>query len=398
MPLPPIAAIEIGTTKVRALIGEAVADEQLLVTGAGEAPSRGIRKGDLVHFDNALACARSVLEMAADQAKVEVYQAHLVISGGHIQGVVNRGNMPIFGKNGEITDDDIKRVADMARALMLPPDRDVLHTIPQHYYVDDMDGVIDPVGMAGAKLALDMLILHGSINRMRNLARVVSSVPVDIKGYAFAGLCAALAVTTKEQKDSGVIVIDIGGGTTDYLVYADKAVAVAGSLGVGGDHVTNDIAIGFNLSLGQAERLKVDAGNALVEDTTSIDLPPEAGFSGKHIRLQDLDLIINARMDEILNMVKAEVTKRVRLERIGAGVVLTGGTARMRNLTQLAGQVFRMPAQIGTPKKVSGLAAASAGPEYAVPLGMLLFALRDAERKPAPSIINLIFGGLFTKP
>ncbi len=383
---------------MRALIGETLEDGHIMVTGIGECKSRGVRKGEIVNFDNALACVTNVLEMAEEQARVVINQVHLILSGGHIQCLVNRGNVPVMSADGEITSDDVEQVMEMARAVSLPPDRAVLHTICQHFYVDDQEGVLNPEGISGSKLALDMLILHGIRNRVRNSVRVLKSAHAEVQDVAFGGLTAGLAVLTAEQKESGVIVMDLGGGTTDYLVYAGKSIACAGSLAVGGDHITNDIAIGLRIPMAQAEQLKLEAGHAMVDpvlDGQSVSLPPEGGFPGTAVRVSDLQTIISARVDEILNMVKAEVAKYEILPMIGAGVILTGGGAHLRGAQELSAEVFEMPCSIGRPRNVSGLAVVTEGPEYAAPLGMVRYGFKTGTRDQRSGVLGRFMRNVF---
>lgn len=380
----PIVSLEIGTSKIRALIGEQLENGQIMVTGMGECASRGVRKGEIIHFENALACVKNTLDMAEEQSRVAINEVHLVVTGGHIQSVINHGNVPV--ESGEIAREDIERAMEVGRTLNLPHDRAVLHTINQHFYVDDQPGVIDPVGMEGSKLSVDMLILHGIRNRIRNAVKVLKSAHVDVQDVAFSGLCSALAVLTAEQKESGVIVIDLGGGTTDYLVYGGRAIACAGALAVGGDHVTNDLATGLCIPVLQAERLKVEWGNALKDQGAqgqTISLQAESGFQGKHVNLSDLHNIINARMEEILLMVKAEITRYNPLSMSGAGVLLTGGGAHLKGVCELVSQVFDLPCHVGIPRNISGLAVVTEGPEYASPLGMIRYGFKTTGQRDA---------------
>ena len=379
----PIVSLEIGTSKIRVLVGEQLENGQIMVTGMGECPSRGVRKGgEIIAFENALTCVKTALEMAEEQSGIAISEVHLVVTGGHIQSVINHGNVPV--ESGEISREDMDRAMEVGRTLNLPHDRAVLHTINQHFYVDDQPGVIDPVGMEGSKLSVDMLILHGIRNRIRNAVKVLKSAHVEVADVAFSGLCSALAVLTSEQKESGVIVIDLGGGTTDYLVYGGRAIACAGALAVGGDHVTNDIATGFCIPILQAERLKVEWGNALkgqCPQNQTVALQAESGFHGKNVNLADLHTIINARVEEILFMVKAEITRYNPLSMSGAGVLLTGGGAHLKGVCDLAAQGFGMPCHVGSPRNISGLAVVTEGPEYAAPLGMIRYGFKTSEQR-----------------
>ncbi|HBA84218.1 MAG TPA: cell division protein FtsA [Verrucomicrobia bacterium] len=387
MNLPPIVALEIGTSRIRAIVGEAREDGCIMVTGLGECDSRGVRKGEIVDFDNALACVRTALHMAEESGRVIINEVHLAMSGGHIKSLVNRGSVPILDPDGEITSEDIAHVMETARAVSLPQDREILHTICQRFYVDDQQGVINPEGMEGSKLALDMLILHGVRNRLRNMVRVVRSVQVDVADVAFSGLCSALAVLSPEDKESGVAVIDLGGGTTDYVVYAHNAIAAAGSLAVGGDHITSDIARGLRIPPAEAERIKLDSGSAIVDLTTraqKIGLTSEMGTPDRSAKLSDLNTIIHLRMEETFSLLKAQWMEDHLLHSIGGGIVLTGGGAFLKNVERLAEKVFGLPCRLGHPRNVSGLAVATEGPEFAAVVGMVRYGFKTAG-KEAPS-------------
>ncbi|MBN1269551.1 MAG: cell division protein FtsA [Kiritimatiellae bacterium] len=387
----PVVALEIGTSNVRALVGEAREDGHLMITGLGECPSRGVRKGEIIDFDNALSCVRSVLDTAEEQSGVAIEEVHLVLSGGHIQSLVNRGMAAVESENREITEDEVENVMDVARAVSLPPDRMMLHSICQHFYVDDQQGVVNPEGMEGSRLSADMLIIHCIAARVRSTIRVVRSAHAGVVDVAFGGLCSALAVLTGEQKESGAVVLDLGAGTSDYLAYAGQAIACAGSLAVGGDHITNDIALGLSLPMSQAEQLKIETGEALVEPrvrTQSISLPAEGGFPGRYVRVGDLNTIINVRMEETLEMIRLELEKHGVLGQLGAGVILTGGGAQLRAVTKLAEKVFDMPCVLGRPRGVSGLAVVTEGPAYAAPIGVIQYAYKTGKQGEEPGLFD----------
>jgi len=246
--------------------------------------------------------------------------------------------------------------------------------------------------MEGAKLAVDMLILHGVRSRIRNSVKVVKSANSEVQDVAFAGLCAALAVLTVPQKEAGAIVIDMGGGTTDYLVYAGRAIAHAGCLAVGGDHVTNDIALGMCLPMTQAEKLKLqygDLANPVRVAEKNISLPAEGGFPGTVVKLGDLNTILRVRIEEVLTMIRDELVEQNLLSGVGAGVIITGGASRMKGMVDLVSEIFDLPCHIGIPQNISGLAIVTQGPEYAVPLGMVRYGFKTGQQaKP----INPLFG------
>lgn len=398
MALPPVVAVEIGTSKIIALVGEVREGGHIMITGMGKRPATGVRKGEVIDLENLVTGARSVLAEAEESGKVAIREVHLSMSGGHIRSVTNRGALPVLDEDGEITREDIEQVMEVARAVNLPPDREILHTISQRFCIDDEHHVLKPEGMEGARIALDMLIVHGSRSRLRNTVKALESIPVAVEDVAFSGLCSALAVLSPEQKKSGVVVVDMGGGTTDYLAYADNVVAAAGVLAVGGDHVTNDIALAFTIPVSQAERLKCEAGSVLPSQGNGgqrIGLPAEMGFQGRSVDVRSLNTVVHARVDETLRMVQRCLDDDGVLRRVGAGVILTGGAAHVKGIVELAEQVFGLPCVVGRPRNVSGLATATEGPEYATCVGMVQYGFKSATDQRAGPALGGWLRGLF---
>lgn len=380
MAFPPVVALEVGTTKSVALVGEMRDDGHIIITGIGEAPSYGIRKGEVTDMEKARECVRTVLSKAEESGHIDLADVHLAVSGGHLLSMTNRGMVRVMDPQGGITDPDIEQVMEVARTVNLPPEHEVLHTICQYFTLDGQTCVSRPLGMEGAQLAADMLILFGVRSRLHNTARVVESVPVEVSDTAFSGLCSALAVLSPEQKKSGVVVIDIGGGTTDYLAYAEGAVAGAGALGVGGDHVTNDIAIAFGIPTVDAENLKKESGSAVLRVATvgqRVAVPAALGAAPQSVSVKALHTVINARVEEMLTLVHKRLESDGVLPHVGAGIVLTGGGALMRGVDELAQRVFGLRCTIGRPRNVGGLSAATGGPEYATCCGLVQYAFRS---------------------
>ena len=392
----PVVALEIGTSKIVALVGELRDDGCVIITGMGERPATGVRKGEIVDFENAVVCVRSALLMAEENGRVAIRQVHLAISGSHVKSLVNRGAVPVIEKAREVTQQDIEQVMEVARAVNLPPDRDILHTICQHFCIDDQQKVIKPEGMAGARLSLDMLVIHGVRGRIRNAVKVVRNLSVDVQDVVFSGLCSALAVLTPEQKKSGAVVIDMGGGTTDYVAYADNIVAAAGTLGVGGDHITNDIALAFSIPTSRAERLKRKSGSATVDSQDgagTVKLPAEGGFPERTINVRSLNTVINARADETLAMVRKRLEEEAGpLHRVGAGVILTGGSVWLRGITKLAEKIFGMPCSVGKPRNVAGLTAAAERPEHSACSGLVQYGFKTSDGRDQGSIGDWLKG------
>ncbi|MCS6771524.1 MAG: cell division protein FtsA [Kiritimatiellae bacterium] len=378
---PIVVALELGTTKTRAVVGEAREDQHLMVLGVGECPSRGIRKSEIIDFDAAVECARDALAAAESNADVGIKQVCLLASGANIRAIVNRGSIPLT--EGEVSREDIEHVMETARAVNLQGEYEVLHSICQHFEVDSQRGIINPEGLEGTKLAVDMLILHASRTWLRNLVKVAKTAGVDVQDVAASGLCAALAVLSQEEKQQGAAVIELGGGSTNYVAYAGQMIAAAGAFAVGGDHVTYDLACGLKITLAQAERLKEDYGSAVIDlqrRAQHVELGHEAASRGRYVRLGDLQAITNARAEETLSLVRDELERKNLLPYLGRGIVLTGGGSYLRDILDLAEKVFNLPCRQGRPRDVSGLAVATDGPEYASTIGLLRYALRSSRQ------------------
>ena len=398
MAVPPIVALEMGTSKVCALVGEAREDGNIMLTGIGQCPSCGVRKGIIVDLENIETCIRTAVQGAEQSGGVEIRQVYVALSGGHIHSIVNPGSVPVYDAQRGVTHDDIEEVRQIAKAIHLPHDVEVLHTIPQLYTVDDQGGVPNPDGMQGGKLSLDMLIIHCARNLLQNAVKAVQNVGLEVVDVAFGGLCSALATLTQEQKACGVVLIDLGGGATSVVVYAGGTIATADVLAVGGDHITNDIALGFSISIKRAEYLKQESGSAIVDASTHfqrISIPPEVGFAPGSIAMSDLNTVINARVDEMFRMIRHDLEKKHLLLNLGAGIVLTGGGARLRGVETAAERVFEMPCSVGKPKNFSGVSTAYEGPEYASLLGLIRYAARSESRVEDKVSLKDLIGNLF---
>ena len=380
----PIVALEIGTSRVRVFVGEGREDEGLMITAVGDSASSGMRKGEMYHFESVCACVETALRQAEEAANLTINEVYLAMSGSQIEGMPNRGEIPV---DGEITQDHVEHVLRVAREVTLPADRQVLHSIVGQYSVDGLCGVM-PVGMVGKTLAVDVLLVHGLYSRMINLVRVVKARKLEVADMLFSGLCSAMAVLSADQKRKGALLIDLGGGTTDYVVYAQEKIADAGVIGVGGDHVTNDLARAFCISTNEAEALKLQHGDAMVSAagrTRRIPLPQAAGEGPRTAKQSDLQTIVHLRMEETFGLIRARLQQRNLLHLLGGGVVLTGGGAHLKNVDQLAQKVFGLPCEIGVPRNVSGLAANLAVPEYATGVGAVLCAYKTVRARAAQS-------------
>jgi len=375
----PIVALEIGTSKVCALVGETRDDGHITITGLGQCPSVGVRKGAILDMGKVVECIRVAISQAEDSGQVAISEVSLVVSGGHIHSSVNPGNVPVLNSESGVTEDDMDAAMAMAKAVNRHKEWTIIHSIPQRYRIDDEYVVTNPLGMSGAKLSLDMLIAYGSSNLIGNAMKAVHEVGLEVVEHAFSGLCAALATLTPEQKQSEVLLVDCGAGITSYVAYAGGVIADMGTLAIGGDHVTNDIMMGFNLPFQRAEALKRETGSAIMDSSShiqQISIPEEVGFKARSISACDLNVVINARVEELFEEIKKALIHKNISCRLGAGIVLTGGGARLRGIDAVAAHVFDLPCCLGKTNTFTGLSTASQGIEYAALLGMLRLALK----------------------
>src|SRR5512142_1321520 len=291
-----IVGLEIGTSKVCAVVGELGADGSVNVVGLGQARSRGVRKGEIADSQMAEEDVRQAIVEAEQMADVEIRSVYLGVTGGHLRGFNNRGVHPVVSADREISEEDVQDVIKNAKAINLPAENHVIHAIRQHFLVDGQDGIANPVGMLGARVEVDVHVVHGVVNRLQNAIRTVKGLQLEVDDIVFNGLASSLALLTNEQKELGSLVIDVGGGTTNYVVYANGIIKHTGVLAVGGDHLSNDLAYGLKISLSRAEQLKVDQGSAVLDEAAkgqTITISNELGLPLKTVNLEHLRRIMS---------------------------------------------------------------------------------------------------------
>jgi cell division protein FtsA len=371
-----IVGLEIGTSKICAVVGEVNAAGALNLIGLGQARSRGVRKGEIVDTSLTEEDVRNAIVEAEQMADVEIRTVYLGVSGGHIRGFNNRGVHPVVSADREITEEDVQDVIKNAKAINLPAQNHVLHAVRQLFLVDGQDGIVNPVGMLGARVEVDVHVVHGQFNRLQNPIRVVKGLQLEVEAIVFNGLAASLALLTNEQKEMGALVIDLGGGTTNYAVYADGIIKHTGVLAVGGDHVSNDLAYGLKVSLGRAEQLKVDHGSALVDESVkgqTVMITNELGLPGKTVNLEHLRRVMSLRLEEMFQLIEQDITRSGLIDYLRAGVFLCGGGARIPEILKLAEKVFQLPASLGKANCISGIKSALDQPEFAAAIGLAKF-------------------------
>lgn len=388
-----IVGIDVGTTKICTLVGEA-SDTDLRIVGVGVAPARGIKKGVVVNVVDAAAAIKASIEKAERSSGYEIARAYVSLTGAHISAVNSRGVVGVTRGDKGITAEDVDRALDAARAIAIPQDREVLHVIPRGYTVDGQDGVKEPIGMIGFRLEVEAHIITGATSSVHNLLKCVESCSIGVDGLVLDPIASGAAVLTDNEKDMGVVLADIGGGTTDIAIFIDGSVWHTTVLAVGGNHITNDVAVGMRVPFEAAEQLKIDHGHARHEtiDPTEVVQVKAFGDGGTtRVQRRDLAEIIEARAEEMYQMILQEIKRSGYDGLLPAGVVITGGTAQLRGMRELGRQVLAMPVRIGNPQNISGLIDTVDTPAYATSVGLLLwgrvpvdtpFLRRKADERP----------------
>ncbi len=399
-----IVGLEIGTSKVCAVVGELGADGVLNIVGVGQARSRGVRKGEIADVQLAEEDVRHAIVEAEQMADVEIRSVCLGVTGGHVRGLNNRGVHPVVSADREITEEDVQDAIRNAKVVNLPASNYALHAIRQHFYVDGPVGVANPVGMTGSRVEVDVHVVHVNVNRLQNAIRTVKGLQLEVDDVVFNGLASSLALLTNEQKELGALVIDLGGGTTDYLVYSEGVVKHTGVLAVGGDHVSNDLAYGLKVPLSQAEQLKITHGSSLIEDSVKgqiISTSNELGLPTKSLNLEHFRRIMSLRLEEIFQVIGQDLEQAGLLNCLRAGVFLCGGGARIPHIAKLAERVYDVPVFLGQTNSISGLKSALDQPEFATAIGLVKYgSFRHRKRTSKGSIadgIKIALGQLFRR-
>ncbi|MBP5790898.1 MAG: cell division protein FtsA [Kiritimatiellae bacterium] len=393
------AALEIGTTRTVLAVGEAETGGRLKVTSHASIPSSGIRKSQILNITQAATSIKSVLkEIEKHEAdgghSLTIGNAFLVVSGQHVKIDSYQGSTPVAGA--KVRDDDLVEAMRSSRGWTLPKDRELLDIVDQTYTLDSLGGIASPKGMSGRILKLDTLHIHADLNRINDAKTAASEAHLEIREPLFAATCAADAVLTDHERRNGALVLDIGGGSTGYAAYADGYLMHAGVLGVGGDHVTNDIAHAFQTTQAQAEEMKIKDASALIrlqsEGDARVKVPgASALMESRSISRHALDTVVNARLREQFSIIRERLEELDLMHRLHTGIVITGGGAAMRGIDTLIQRELGMPVHVGIPIHVDGLAEERHPESFAAVAGALMYAHRNYEQK---SLFQTIFGGL----
>ncbi|HWE63756.1 MAG TPA: cell division protein FtsA [Chloroflexota bacterium] len=379
-----IVGVDVGTTKICALIGEVDQDNRLNIVGVGIAPSQGLRKGMVVNIDEAAASIREALDKTERVSGYKIGTALVGIAGSHITSQNSRGTVAVSPTLHEITQNDIERALEVARAQPLPQNREILHVIAREYVVDGETGIHDPLGMSGNRLEVETHIVSGAVGPMQNLYKSVEKAGIEIDDLVLEPIASSEAVLTSAERDLGVAMIDIGGGTTDLAIYLNGSIWHTASIGIGGNHLTNDIAVGLRTDPHVAEEMKRKYGVAIAERidvNEMIKMQTFGSTNGEPVSRRFLCEIIEARLREMFMLVHEEIRAAGYMGVLPAGVVLTGGSAQLAEIVDLARDVLQMPARIGTPTRLTGLVDSINGPAFATSVGLLSWGLRNGEHQ-----------------
>jgi len=374
---PLVIGLDVGTYKIGVIVAE-VAEGGIEVVGIGTAASRGLRKGVVVNIEKTVEAIRRAVEEAELMAACEIRSVIAGSAGSHIKGFNSHGVVAVRSR--EVASGDVERVVDAARAVALPTDQEVLHVLPQEFIVDDQDGIREPVGMAGVRLEARVHIVTGAVSAGQNLIKCCNRAGLHVRDVLAGPLAAAEAVLTSEERELGVALVDVGGGTIDVVVYQAGSIRHTAVLPVGGGHVTSDLAAALCTPPAEAEHLKQRHGSALAALTPAeqtIEVPGLGGRAPHHLSRRALAEVIEPRAEEMLMLARAEIERAGCYQALASGVVLTGGGAVLEHMTALAERVFRLPVRLGAPLHLSGLVDAVASPMYSTAVGLVLHGLKQ---------------------
>jgi cell division protein FtsA len=373
-----VVGLDVGTTKVCAVVAQPM-PHGLDIIGVGTAPSRGLRRGIVVNIDSTVEAIKAAVAEAEQMAGVEVAGVCAGVAGGHIRGVNSRGVVAVSGKDREVGSTDVERAVDAARAISVPQDREIIHVLPQNFIVDDGEGIRDPIGMSGVRLEVEVHVVTAAVTSVQNIVRSVNRAGLAVRDVILEPLASAEAVLYEDEKELGIVVVDLGGGTTDVALLRNGAIWHTAVLPLGGDHISNDIAIGLRTPMADAEDIKKRYGcalTALVPAEETVEVPSVGGRKPRQLSRQVLSEIIQPRVEEIFTLIARELARAGFQDAATAGAVVTGGTSLMEGVPELAEAVFDQPVRRGVPLGVSGLIDIVQSPIYATAVGLALHGAR----------------------
>lgn len=380
-----IVGLDIGTTKICAIVGN-LTEEGIEIVGIGTSPSSGLRKGVVINIESTVTSIKKAIEEAELMAGCEIKSVYAGIAGGHIKGINSQGVIAI--KNREVSQEDVKRVIDAAKAIAIPMDREVIHILPQEFIIDEQDGIREPLGMSGVRLEAKVHIVTGAVASAQNIVKSCNRAGLDVADIVLEQLASSEAVLSADEKELGVCLVDIGGGTTDIAIFCDGAIKYTSVLSLGGNHLTNDIAVGLRTPMAEAEKIKRNQGcclSALVGKDEKIEVPSVGGRKPRELSRNVLCEILGPRVEELFTLVNREIIKSGLEDSIASGVVITGGSSILEGMPELAEQIFNLPVRRGLPQRIGGLTDVVNSPVYSTGVGLIVYGSRNMGPREFPT-------------
>lgn len=387
-----LVGLDIGTSKVVTLVGEVNAEGKIELISVGSHPSKGLKRGVVVNIDATVASIQASVEAAENMAQCQIHSAYTGISGSHVKSLNSHGIVAI--RDQEVTQIDVDRVIDAARAVAIPADQKILHVLPQEYIIDHQDGIREPIGMSGVRLEANVHIVTGAVSAAQNIIKCVKRCGLEVADVILEQLASSYAVLSDDEKELGVCLVDIGAGTTDIAVFVNGAIRHTAVIPIAGDQVTSDIAVALRTPTASAEAIKVRYASALAEEVQGDEMIEVDGVGerpGRTISRRHLAEVVEARYEELFNLIKAELKRSGFERRMASGIVLTGGAASIHGGLLLAESIFKMPVRLGVPIGIEGLSDIIHNPTYATGVGLLLYGLQE---QSAPLPAELTAGGI----
>lgn len=391
-----IVGLDIGTSKVVAIVGEVTPENDIDVIGIGSHPSRGLKKGVVVNIESTVQSIQRAVEEAELMAGCQIHSVYAGIAGSHIRSLNSHGIVAIRDK--EVTTADVERVIDAARAVAIPADQRILHILPQEFIIDNQEGIREPIGMSGVRLEAKVHMVTGAVSAAQNIIKCVRRCGLEVDDIILEQLASSYAVLTEDEKELGVCLVDIGGGTTDMAVFTEGAIRHTAVIPIAGDQVTNDIAVALRTPTQHAEEIKIKYACALTQLASpdeSIEVPSVGDRPARRLARQTLAEVVEPRYEELFTLVQAELRRSGFEDLCAAGVVLTGGSAKMEGVVELSEEIFHMPVRLGLPQFVTGLVDIVKNPIFSTGVGLLLFgfhnrAMREAEVRMSGSLRSVM--------
>ncbi|NHR04649.1 cell division protein FtsA [Chromobacterium haemolyticum] len=393
-----LVGLDIGTSKIVAIVAEVLEDGQLNIVGMGHTPSRGLKRGMVVNIESTVQAIQRALEEAELMADCKIHEVFAGIAGSHIKSVNSHGMVAI--KDREVTKMDIDRVIETARAVTIPPDHQVLHILTQEYSIDGQEGVREPLGMSGVRLEAKVHIVTGAVSAAQNVTKCVRRCGLEVSDLVLQPMASAIAVLSEDEKDLGVCLIDIGGGTTDIAVYANGAIRHTAVIPIAGDQITNDIAMALRTPTKEAEDIKIQHAVALVamaDPSQMIEVPGVGERGPRQMSRATLAEVVEPRVEELFQLVQQELRRSGFEDLLSSGIVLTGGASLMPGMVELAEEVFHMPVRVGVPKYVGGLAEVVKTPRFSTGVGLLLYGKDQIQTHAGPKVETAGVGQMFSR-